>query len=281
MFGANKSSLIYWLAYGVAVAGANWLVLAEPPAGGRIVGTVLLMFALPGAALLAAIFPRADASPLGERIVLSMGSSAALTVFVLWILILLRFELSLAHVAGAFDLICLTLGASALAQCRLQPPSALVTTRREKSFIIMLTLLAAFSTLLVLTRLNYGDLSGDERKPVIRAANILLGQRTSLYTLPRPPGQILLVLGIMRLGDSISEGVLRLPFALLGVVAAATLALLAPPRAAYAPARRPGSAPAPGTPPARTPRHATNRIPMESNTRPSGRQLQSGAPAAR
>jgi Dolichyl-phosphate-mannose-protein mannosyltransferase len=44
---------------------------------------------------------------------------------------------------------------------------------------------------------------------------------------PGPPGQILLVLGIMRLGDSLSEGILRLPFALLGVVAAATLALLA------------------------------------------------------
>ena len=227
MAGASKKSITIWVGFGLLLVLANTLVLGEPPLGGRVVGALLLIFALPGATLIAVIFPRADVAPLSERIILSAGASAALTVIVLWILVLLPFDLSLVYVVGAFDLICLTLGASAMYRGWHKPFTALVTARREKNFLVMLALLAAFSTLMVLTRLNYGDLSGDERKPVIRAADILLGQRTSLYTLPRPPGQILLVLGIMRLGDSLSEGDLRLPFALLGVVAAATLALLA------------------------------------------------------
>jgi hypothetical protein len=214
------------MAYGVTLAIANWLVLSEPPPGLRVFGAILLMFALPGAALVAAIFPRGGATSLSERIVLSVGASAALSVIAMWLLFLLPAGFSLPAVVAAFDALGTGLGTIALVvELRRHAPEAeepFLLTRHTRTLLGM-GLVSVAGLALVLIRLNHLEISGDEFSVVTRAIDVVLGKKTSLFTLTKGPAQILLVMNMMRLTDSLSEWILRLPFALSAIIAAAAL----------------------------------------------------------
>lgn len=209
------------------MAVANGLVLFDLPLAARLAGTVLLLFVLPGCAFINLVFARAELR-LSERFVFSAGASAALSVITLWLLFLLPVPLQAPVMAGALDVVlALCLAATLWRQRRWSMPAWRGVDRRERRTLAVLAIVCAAGLFYCFANLQYGDFSFDERHVVTPALEVLLGKKSSLYALPKGPEQILLVMWLMRLTGSMLEAALRLPFALTGIIAVASLVLIA------------------------------------------------------
>ena len=207
---------------------ANACLLAGESLELRLAGALTLGIALPGALLVGAFFPRRYALRLAERLVLSAGAGIAMLVSVWWVLFLLPLALTLADAVAGLDVMLVLL---VIALCLANRPGEPATTggiqpRRDTWTFIGMAVVAAAALALVLIRLNHGEYTRDEFAVVTRAMDVLMGKESSLYGLTKGPAQILLVMNMMRLGDSYAEWVLRLPFALSAVIAASVLFVL-------------------------------------------------------
>jgi Protein of unknown function (DUF1616)/Dolichyl-phosphate-mannose-protein mannosyltransferase len=216
----------FWI--GALLAVANVSAITQMPIELHVAGALLLAFVLPGTALINAIFPSERQIHIAERVVLSVGTSVALSVLVVWTLFLSQIRLTLPATLAAFDALIVILGACSILQRHKHPelrPAPL--TRRDILFLLALALIASIGLYVVLSRLQYAELARDERDVVYGAIDTLVGKTTGLFSLPKGPAQILLVVLFARLTGSFLEGIVRIPFAVSGVIAAVGFALIA------------------------------------------------------
>jgi hypothetical protein len=211
---------------------AHLLVLVSPIIELRVIGAVVLLFIIPGPCFTAVILPLNRWIPLSERLVLSIGSSAALSVILLWILYLLPPRLTVNLILSAYDitivgLIAIAVWLARYHQAKSSSRSNSIALYSDFQFIVALAAIVCVDLILVLPRLNFGDLLGDELQVAEPVVDILLGNKAMLFSVSKGPAQLLLVMGIARLSDSLSEWIMRLPFALCAVIAAGAFALLA------------------------------------------------------
>lgn len=217
---------------------ANAALFLPTPLEMRVAGALSLLFALPGAALIGALLPPRAGITRIERAVLSAGASVATAVVLVWILYLLRLRLSVAELVIADDVVIGLFAVLAFRRMRNAERAASPPRPSRRSLGIMLALVATLAVSLCfnLYRLDYGELLFDEQWAVSNAVEVLLGKADRLFALPKGPAQMILVMWMARLTDSLGEGILRLPSALSGVTAAAAFWLLARMRLRHAPA---------------------------------------------
>jgi hypothetical protein len=75
--------------------------------------------------------------------------------------------------------------------------------------------------------LGYSEFQGDEALIMGRAAQILAGERDQIFLHQKGPVEILMPVALWSLTETASEGLVRVPFALVGVLAVAAIASLA------------------------------------------------------
>jgi Dolichyl-phosphate-mannose-protein mannosyltransferase len=207
---------------------ANALLILNVPLELHAVGATLLVFVLPGTAWMGFLFPRSMGTTLSERIVLSIGTSVALSILLLWCLFLLPVRLQFQALLGALDVMILLLTALAAWKNAGQPAHLTVGGgRADRGFAMALAFIFAVGLFYTLAGLPFLGYVGDERTVISIVLDILMDKKTALFDLTKGPAQVLLATWFVQLTDSWWEGIVRLPFAFCAVAAAACFTLIA------------------------------------------------------
>ncbi len=112
-------------------------------------------------------------------------------------------------------------------RCRSAQPSDTTVKREEHSaWNLALVLVCVVAALFRFPMLGYSEFQGDEALIMGRAAQILAGERDQIFLHQKGPVEILMPVALWSLTETASEGLVRVPFALVGVLAVVAVACL-------------------------------------------------------
>ncbi|MGH7214427.1 MAG: glycosyltransferase family 39 protein, partial [Tepidisphaeraceae bacterium] len=198
-----------------AVAACAAVALHAARGTPRSLAAAMLLYALPGWAVMRVWFGRDDLTPI-ERVPVAFTLSTCLSTLIYLIahyaiprVDAVVMTVALAGVTGAFALV------HALGSADDSPPRRV--SRMEYAAAGALLLLAV---LLRFPGLGYSEFQGDEAANCIdNSARLVLGEKDVLFTSRRPPVQLVQPALTFLLAGSYDEALVRLPFALAGVCA--------------------------------------------------------------
>ena len=206
----------------VACAGA---LLSGAPLPGELAGW-LLLFALPGIALLIALPADVQPQQWAERGVLAFGLSIVLSMLCFWLAsqvpgpgIIVRWLV----VEGA---LIVALALVALWQALRPPLEPLATPKPERERLLLVALVLLLAALTRLPNLGYGEYYDDELDVVQSARSLLLGQTNVIFEHRKGPTEIWFATVSAGTSTQFDETTTRLPFVLASLGAIAATALL-------------------------------------------------------
>jgi 4-amino-4-deoxy-L-arabinose transferase-like glycosyltransferase len=217
----KNSQRLYFL---IALILGNLLLLTPEGTMFRVIGTLILLL-LPG-------LTWADRLSLSDnrlvRWVVGLGLSYALIVI---------FGLILHYLPGPTPLWAIllvlnvsVLGAVILPQRFWRGGSILISdssVQFSKVSLVLITILLA-SAVLRFYGLGYSEFAADEIKPMVAAAESLVGHEDALFVnRKKGPGEIMIPMMVWPLTGTINESTARFPVALAGVLAVLTIYLVA------------------------------------------------------
>lgn len=200
------------------------VLLAQSALAGQLAGW-LLVFALPGAALLSAL-PR-DLRPRDglEQIVLGFGLSLILSMLCFWLAALVSGLGIITRWLAVESSLIIVLALMGVWQSHSRAPQATTRLSFERSHLASMLIVLAVAAALRFISLGYGEYYDDELDVVRAARATLLGQADVMFEHRKGPTEIWLAAVAAGTSTQFDELSVRLPFAIasLGAIAATVL----------------------------------------------------------
>ena len=149
-----------------------------------------------------------------------MGSGYAVAILLLLLLSYAPGGLQRWQTLVAFDLLAIVLIGVARLVARSGNDAPVAPAQRPSAWVWAgIASIVLVATLLRLPGLSYSEFQDDEVSVVWRAAEVIQGREDALFVHDKGPAEILMTTGVYSLTDRMSEGSVRLPFAVANLTA--------------------------------------------------------------
>ncbi len=187
----------------------------------KLLGGVVLFCLLPGLALVALVFPRAD---FLEAVLLGSGASYVISNLVVLLVHFLPGEINLLLLVLPLDLVVVLLAGLNL---WLKPTvTTEVVTTIKAADLGKVALIVALVAFFRFFNLGYSEFQGDEVGVISVAGQALVGQDDALFLHRKGPLEVTTALAFVTFVDGFDEFALRFPFALASALAVLVVYLI-------------------------------------------------------